>query len=206
MSRATLSARASYGLTVIGRASGVLSARLRTRMLAPGGSPVPFNGMFDTGILAALEPERSALERFDLYLFDVMNAARLRGQIVFEYGTLLRAIASWDKLRVLDVGTGRSTLPRWMSHAGATVTTFDLATPVEERAGGFHERVDRVVRKRSGVLRALVGSMRSLPFADASLDLVTCLSVVEHLDTDLPARTFVPYEEQQRRWAKCSTR
>ena len=44
--------------------------------------------------------------------------------------------------------------------------------------------------------------MRDLPFADNSFDLVTSLSVVEHLDTDLPARTFVPYDEQQRRLAR----
>ena len=44
--------------------------------------------------------------------------------------------------------------------------------------------------------------MRCLPFADASFDLVTSLSVVEHLDTNLPERTFVPYQEQQRRLAE----
>jgi SAM-dependent methyltransferase len=44
--------------------------------------------------------------------------------------------------------------------------------------------------------------MRALPFAEASWDLVTSMSVVEHLDTDLPARTYVPYEEQQRRLAE----
>jgi SAM-dependent methyltransferase len=41
--------------------------------------------------------------------------------------------------------------------------------------------------------------MLMLPFADASFDLVTSLSVVEHLDTEFPARTYVPPAEQQRR-------
>ena len=139
------------------------------------------------------------LERFDLYLFDVMNAPRLRGQIVFEYGTLLRAIDSWEHLSVLDVGTGRSTFPRWMSRAGAAVTTFDLGKPAEQSGGGFQERVDTFVRRKPGVLQAVIGSMRCLPFADASSDLVTSLSVVEHLDTNLPERTYVPYDEQRRR-------
>ena len=40
-----------------------------------------------------------------------MNSPRLEGQIVFEYGTLLRALERWSGLRVLDVGTGRSTFP-----------------------------------------------------------------------------------------------
>jgi len=202
MSKATLSARATYGWAVLGRASGVLRARLRSRAADAPRGPAPFNAMFDVDGLTALEPERSALESFDLYLFDVMNAQRLRGQIVFEYGTLLRAMPSWRGVRVLDIGTGRSTFPRWMSREGASVTTFDLARPAEEGASGFHERVDQIVRKSPGRLRGVCGSMRALPFADDSLDLVTSLSVVEHLDTDLPARDYVPYDEQQRRLAE----
>jgi SAM-dependent methyltransferase len=146
-----------------------------------------------------LQPERHTLEQFDLYLYDVMTAPHLKGQIVFEYGTLLRAIPSWRGLRVLDVGTGRSTFPRWMSSRGAIVTTFDLAAPAEASASGFQTRVDRAVARRAGVVRSVAGSMLMLPFADASFDLVTSLSVVEHLDTEFPARTYVPPAEQQRR-------
>jgi SAM-dependent methyltransferase len=163
---------------------------------------VSFNAMFDTRVVPALEPERAALEQFDLYLFDVMTSSRLCGQIVFEYGTLLRAIDRWSGLRVLDVGTGRSTFPAWMSREGAAVTTFDLSKPAEKRWGGFEARVNGFVGRRGDRMTAVAGSMRRLPFADASFDLVTSLSVVEHLDTNLPERTFVPYEEQQRRLAE----
>ena len=201
MSRPTLAARVSYGWRVLGRARGVLRARLRPAAVSPEHAVVPFNDMFSAEVLPALEAERSTLERFDLYLFDVMNSPRLRGQIVFEYGTLLRAVESWEHVSVLDIGTGRSTFPRWMSHAGAVVTTFDLGTPVEQVHVGFHDRIDRVVRRQPGTLHAVIGSMHALPFANASGDLVTSISVVEHLDTDLPARTYVPYEEQQRRLA-----
>ena len=201
INRPTLGERTSYGWRVMRRAAGVLSARFRDATASQNGhrASVPFNGMFDTRAVPMLEPERSALQRFDLYLFDVMTSPRLRGQIVFEYGTLLRAIDRWAGLRVLDVGTGRSTFPAWMSREGAAVTTFDLAKPAEKVWGGFEERVNRFVGRRGDRMTSVAGSMRCLPFADASFDLVTSLSVVEHLDTNLPERTFVPYEEQQRR-------
>ena len=86
-----------------------------------------------------------------------MNAPRLRGQIVFEYGTLLRAIDSWAGLRVLDIGTGRSTFPRWMSRAGAAVTTFDLGDA--GRAG--RRRLSRTRRSaRQAPARASAGGRR----------------------------------------------
>lgn len=201
LARPTTKERVSYGRRVMGQAAGVLLARLRSRSTpAPGAGPTqPANVMFNAALPPMLEPERAELERFDLYLYDVMHSPRLRGQIVFEYGTLLRAIDRWSRLRVLDIGTGRSTFPNWMSREGAIVTTFDLFKPAERSWGGFQERVNNIVGRRPGAIRAVAGSMRCLPFGDASFDLLTSLSVVEHLDTDLPDRTFVPYQVQQRR-------
>jgi SAM-dependent methyltransferase len=177
--RPTIQARAQYGLRVVERAVGVLGARVRRPPVAPA-PRVAFNAMFSQSAVAALHAERHTLQQFDLYLYDVMTAPRLKGQIVFEYGTLLRAVPSWHGLRVLDIGTGRSTFPKWMSSRGAVVTTFDLATPAEHLGGGFLGRVDRVVAKRSGVVHAVAGSMLTLPFADASFDLVTCQTVLIH--------------------------
>ena len=157
--------------------------------LAPA---VPFNAMFSHArCLPALQAERSPLERFDLYLFDVMNAPRLRGQIVFEYGTLLRAIDRWKGLSVLDVGTGRSTFPRWMSREGAVGHHVrSVGKPAEQswrRLSRTGERRASRLRPRSCIRRssARCAGCRS-PIA--SFDLVTSLSVVEHLDTDLPER------------------
>jgi SAM-dependent methyltransferase len=157
------------------------------------------NVMFDATQLPVFEPERADLERFDLYLYEVMTSPRLRGEKVFEYGHLLRAVRAWAGLRVLDVGTGRTTLVNWMSREQAVVTTFDLSNRAEAVLVGWLQRVNAWVARRPGAVRGVAGSMRMLPFADASFDLITSLSVVEHLDTDLPNRTFVPYDEQQRR-------
>jgi SAM-dependent methyltransferase len=195
----TTAARAKYGWRVLRHAVGVMSARVSPRPSVSGSDTVaPANRMFEAAIPGALARERYELEQFDLYLYDVMNSPRVEGQIVFEYGTLLRSVQSWSGLRVLDIGTGRSTFPRWMSRAGAVVTTFDLAKPAERSLGGFLGRVNSLVGYR-GDTSAVAGSMRCLPFKDGSFDLVTSLSVLEHLDTDLPERAFVPYVEQQRR-------
>ncbi len=201
MTKPTAMERVRYGGRVMGQAAGVITARLRpavTRVDAAGRLH-PSNVMFKVARPPMLEPERSTLERFDLYLYDIMNSPRLQGQIVFEYGTLLRATHRWAGLRVLDVGTGRSTFPAWMSSEGAVVTTFDLPHRAEPRPSGFQARVNSLIGRRSGTVREVAGSMCCLPFADASFDLVTSLSVVEHLDTNLPDRAFVPYEEQRRR-------
>src|SRR5205814_2369621 len=119
---------------------GVGSARVRLPARASDRRPVPANVMFGKALVPELRPEQLTLARFDLYLYDVMKSERLEGQIVFEYGTLLRSIGSWAGLRVLDVGTGRSTLPAWMCHAGARVTAFDLSTPAAPPAIGGGRR------------------------------------------------------------------
>src|SRR5215831_13939640 len=154
MSQPTVQARAQYGVRVMERAFGVLRARAR-RAPAPSARQVPFNAMFHDALVEALAPEQHALEQFDLYLYDVMTSPRMRGQIVFEYGTLLRAVTSWPGLHVLDIDTGRSTCPQWMSSCGARVTTFDLAAPVEQIAGGFQARVDRLVARPVGNISAV---------------------------------------------------
>ncbi|MCU1385975.1 MAG: Methyltransferase type 11 [Acidobacteria bacterium] len=197
--RPTVAVRLAYGRHVLRQAIGVLAARLTPAPPTAATETLRANGMFNAAMPPSLAHERSALERFDLYLNEVMNSPRLRGQIVFEYGILLRAIDRWRGLRVLDVGTGRSTFPGWMSREGAVVTTLDLPEPAERRLGGFQVRVNDVVGRRPGPTRPVAGSMRCLPFRDDRFDLVTSLSVVEHLDTDLPDVSFVPYDEQQRR-------
>jgi SAM-dependent methyltransferase len=154
--------------------------------------------MFDRGLLPELERERVQLASFDAALCGAMNDGRLLGQIVFEYGTLLNGVDAWQGLTVLDVGTGRSTLPHWMAAQGAHVVAFDLPDRIEPSLSGLYGRVVRTAHRAADVIE-LSGSMRTLPLADASIDLATSFSVVEHLDTDHRSRAYVPYDEQRRR-------
>jgi len=199
---ATFQQRLAYGRRVIELALGVIRTRMARGLAVRSVAPEPrCNAMFDRRLLEDLEPHRRALAMFDLYLFDIMNSSRLQGEKVFEYGTLLEGIRDWNGLRVLDIGTGRSTLPQWMTHQGSRVFSLDLPAPAEDRWGGFQERVNGYVARRAGAIVGLSGSMRELPCLDDSFDLVTSLSVVEHLDTNLPDRAYVPYDEQRRRLA-----
>ena len=178
------------------------AARLRAMIAPPGrGTALPaWNAMFQPGTIPRLSQEKRRLETFDLGLFGALNDPRLIGQIVFEYGTLVNWVPSWRGLRVLDVGTGRSTLPCWMIAQGASVVAFEFPEPVERPGLGLLARLsDLQVSPYRRRLRQVSGDILELPFADGSFDLVTCLSVIEHLDTDLSDMSFVPYPEQRRR-------
>jgi 2-polyprenyl-3-methyl-5-hydroxy-6-metoxy-1,4-benzoquinol methylase len=182
-----------------------LAARLRRGLArsAPGGPRSPLNGMFSREAVALLEAEKARLETFDLGLFSALNDPRLIGQITFEYGTLVSAVPSWRGLRVLDIGTGRSTLPCWMAAQGASVVTFEHPEPVEVPGGGALARLNGAwLRRHRRRLGQVAGNMLELPFADEVFDIVTCLSVIEHLDTELPSRVYLPYPEQRRRAAR----
>jgi SAM-dependent methyltransferase len=184
---------------ILHRAARTVGARLRNQVLgvAPRERLQSWNRMFDRGLVQSLAPERRRLEAFDVSLWSALNDARLVGQIIFEYGTLVNAVERWRGLRVLDLGTGRSTLPYWMAASGARVVSLELPRRHEAKAAGLLARVDR--HRHAAPIAELHGSMRALPIADDVFDLVTSFSVVEHLDTDLPSRDYVPYPEQRRR-------
>lgn len=157
------------------------------------------NSLFAQKVLPRLKREKAELEMFDLHLYRTLNAPYLRGQIVFEYGTLLNHIADWKGLKVLDVGSGRSSLPRWMAGQGAQVTAFEYPTQVEKPPTGWRQRINEWVQRSAPEPGVAYGNMLELPMPDQSFDVVCSFSVIEHLDTNLPDLRYVPYPEQKRR-------
>jgi SAM-dependent methyltransferase len=128
----------------------------------------------------------------DAQLLHRLSDTRIEGVRAWEYGVLVGCLirspehGSW---RCLDVGSGASTFPAYMLEHGwvGSMTTLDLEDPFERPDGAQpSEGVERVT-----------ASMLELPFADASFDLITCISAIEHLDgdrSDPEGQPPAPYE------------
>ncbi len=171
-------------------------ARVSREGLPPRRDAGSFNRLFYRSCERQLAREKRVLETFDPWHYRRLNETRLLGQIVFEYGTLLNSEPQWAGLRVLDLGTGDSGFPNWMVAQGAHVVTLDLPDPAE--ASSRRRRTGLLGSRRggSGSINHAVGSMFALAFPADSFDLVTSLSVIEHVDTRFPERSYVPYVEQ----------
>lgn len=161
------------------------------------------NRMFNIEELKLLNREKTKLETFDLYLYKTLNEPRLLGQIVFEYGSLINAYTEWKGKKVLDIGTGRSTLPYWMISQGASVTAFEYPKQIEKKISDDFSMVNQFfISKYFEKLDEVYGDMTQLPFRDNEFDLVTSFSVIEHLDTNPSDHSYVPYLEQRRKAAQ----
>jgi ubiquinone/menaquinone biosynthesis C-methylase UbiE len=73
--------------------------------------------------------------------------------------------------RVLDVGSGDGAFAARLASAGAVVTGLDPSSVALERARSAHPEMDWVAPDVDG----------RLPFADASFDVVTLVSVLQHV-------------------------
>lgn len=100
------------------------------------------------------------------HLLNKMNPGRFR---FFD-----RVVDSWKDLAVVDVGCGGGFTCEFLAKRGARVTGVDLSEPSLEQA--------RKHAAQSGVqVTYRRASALELPFADASMDVVVCVDVLEHI-------------------------
>lgn len=111
-------------------------------------------------------------------LRDVALANRFFGgrrAVLSELGNVLRTCEAGSTLTMLDVGTGLGDIP-------AAAALLATQRGVHLRTIGF-ERAPQLARAAAPQCHlALVGDAMRLPFADRSLDIVTCSQVLHHFD------------------------
>lgn len=94
--------------------------------------------------------------------------------VAARYEAVVRAADDLVGARLLDLGCGDGALSYRLERAGARVVGIDLdPTGLAHAAGELTARGSRVALVRGGA--------DGLPFADASLDVVVCSDVIEHV-------------------------
>lgn len=137
-----------------------------------------FNTYIDRRELPVLAAVSSEIAAFDDYLKARLSESEIDGLKVWEYGKLLKFAGNFRGLRLLDIGPGESTFCLFLARRGANVVTIDYPQPFAPGIESFRSRC-----RRDGVA-VNCGTMVNLPYRDGSFDMVTCISTIEHLDTD----------------------
>ena len=128
--------------------------------------------------LPMLANELEEMAAFDEYLNARLSDNEIDGLKLWEYGKLLNAVGDLRGLQVLDIGPGDSTFCLFMARKGAYVSTIDYPQPFAPDKESFREKC------RQGGVAVHCGTMLNMPYNDGMFDLVTCISTIEHLDTD----------------------
>lgn len=156
------------------------------------------NTFIDKRELDTLADVTSEIMAFDPYLNSRLSDEQIDGLKVWEYGRLVSFTGYFKGLRVLDVGPGESTFCLFMSDKGADVHTIDYPQPFAPDKEGFRAKC-----RQEGVA-VHCGTMLNMPYNDDIFDLVTCISTIEHLDTDqdwkpIPRSDFIAATQQSLR-------
>lgn len=152
---------------------------------------------YDGALCAADHPQLARLcQALELPLLPISQHIRnertgvyIHASKQWEYLYALRVIAETmgpgaRALRVADLGGGRGALAPYLAHLGHQVQIFDLDYLWDHGADPTVELRFRRWARDAG-FRARFGSLYNVPAQAAAFDVVTCISVVEH----------VPYKE-----------
>ncbi len=148
--------------------------------------------------------EVHSLMNTDLYLRWYMgsNAKRSYWHRAIEYSTLLGFFDnefSFKQLKILDIGTGNSTYPVYFLKKCAQVTSIDVSSVM----GGSNIWSTRKNNKYG--LKRVVGDMLDMPFDEGVFDIVTSISVIEHLNESFNGKEWLPVNNDEfvKRTSKC---
>ncbi len=135
------------------------------------------------------------MARADERLLARLAEPRTRGLRAWEYGMLLGYLQHTGERpqRALDVGAGDSVFSSFLAAAGIvdSIAALDLPESFEDLSVATES-----LESAHGVTR-MAGSMLDIPAADASFDLVTCISAIEHLDGHAAAHRRDPERNPQ---------
>lgn len=151
--------------SVRGPVDGIIETECTASRRLPWGAP--------TGPLADANPEARFKHRLRLGTEIAAGFDMLAGYFArkLEYGWTGRRTLASD--RVLDVGSGKTDFPAWLSKHTASVIAVDLQDFSAE-----HDAIRSRTGSRYGWQRE---DATAMSFADDSFDAVVCVSVVEHI-------------------------
>lgn len=138
-----------------------------------------FTGIFRRDDVDRLAATLDRMRGFDPYLLwtTEFQPGHSRFQKAWELGMVATYLPDLSGKHTLDIGSGNSTFPVYLAGCcGASAVSFDLPAPNALRLWWSKRQYARYHVRRDE------GDMLSLPYDDDSWDLVTCISVIEHLN------------------------
>ena len=137
-----------------------------------------YGGIWSKEDLDVLSSDIASLVHTDLYLRWRIGypQPKSRGYRAWEYAVLCNYFDTYEGLNILDVGTGNSTYPIYFAQRGANVISLDLPDPTAPLLLWSRYKLWRYGVKRDH------GNMLDLPYPDETFDVVTSISVIEHLN------------------------
>lgn len=149
--------------------------------------------LFDNRDLKPLWGWTQRMMSYDSQLFKRLAEKRLKGLRCWEYGLLLSFIKKQEESKawkVLDVGPGNSTFPCFFKQFVGELTTIDYENPLEPSTS------ESALKFQETGIKSLKGNMLFLKDSSETYNLVTCISVIEHLDDQGDGKQL-PYEKFQ---------